>query len=291
MTARRPASIGEARFRRSVMAASLTRPATAIVTTVARNPSHGIVRKHGRGRTSHANLLWEKSMPFAKSSRYHRSRSQIEPARQTSQRVVQDPNSGDERALVIPLPHGREPARPAAMTMSAMTVKAVIRVSHFAEHTLPNLMVAVFSWIITETLAGCTAYAESLYPIPPAPEAVEAAPDETPRRRTADRLSLVSIHARLGVVNGEQPTLAPTLDHDQTDADTFVQPERQPGAIWRRCSSLGIFIAACALRIRRARARRRAIAELRGLDDRTLRDIGLSASDIEYIVWRDMERE
>jgi uncharacterized protein YjiS (DUF1127 family) len=289
MTARRPVSIGDARGRRSVMDASPTRPATAIVTTVARNPLHGIVRKHGRGRTSHANLLWEKSMPFAKSSPYHRSRSQIEPARRTNQRPVQEPNCNGERALVIPLSQLRRPSRPAAMTMSAMTVKAVTRISHFAEHTLPNLMVAVFSWIITETLAGCTAYAESLYPIPPAPEAVEAAPNETPRRRAADRLSLVSIHARLGVVSCEQPTLAPTLD--QTDADTFVQPERQPGAIWRRCSSLGIFIASCALRIRRARARRRAIAELRGLDERSLRDIGLSAIDIEYIVWRDTGRE
>ena len=228
-------------------------------------------------------------MPFAKSSPYHRSRSQIEPARRTNQRPVQEPNCNGERALVIPLSQLRRPSRPAAMTMSAMTVKAVTRISHFAEHTLPDLMVAVFSWIITETLAGCTAYAESLYPIPPAPEAVEAAPNETPRRRAADRLSLVSIHARLGVVSCEQPTLAPTLD--QTDADTFVQPERQPGAIWRRCSSLGIFIASCALRIRRARARRRAIAELRGLDERSLRDIGLSASDIEYIVWRDTGRE
>ena len=288
MTARRTSPIGEARCRHSVMAASSTRPATAIVTTVARNPLHGIVRKHGRGRTSHANLLWEKSMPLAKSSPYHRSRSQIEPARRTSQHAVQDPNSNGERALVIPLSHRRAPAR-RAKTVSAMATKAFNGVSHFAEHTLPNFLVAVFSWIITETLAGCTAYAESLYPIPPGPEAVEAAPDETPRRRAADRLGLVSIHARLGVVNCEQPTLAPALD--QTDADTFVQPERQPGAIWRRCSSLGNFIAACALRIRRARARRQAIAELRGLDDRTLRDIGLSASDIEYIVWHDMGRE
>jgi uncharacterized protein YjiS (DUF1127 family) len=233
--------------------------------------------------------LWEKSMPFAKSSPYHRSRSQIEPARRTNPRPVQEPNSNGERALVIPLSHGRKPSRPAAMTTSAMTVKAVTRISHFAEHTLPNLMVAVFSWIITETLAGCTAYAESLYPIPPVPEAVEAAPDEAPRRRAADHLSLVSIHARLGVVSGEQPTLAPALD--PTEGNSFAPAERQPGALWRRCSALGMFIAACALRIRRARARRQAIAELRGLDDRSLRDIGLSASDIEYIVWRDTGRE
>ena len=34
-----------------------------------------------------------------------------------------------------------------------------------------------------------------------------------------------------------------------------------------------------------------AIAELRALDDRSLRDIGLAASDIECIAWRDLRRE
>ncbi|MBV9562449.1 MAG: DUF1127 domain-containing protein [Bradyrhizobium sp.] len=32
----------------------------------------------------------------------------------------------------------------------------------------------------------------------------------------------------------------------------------------------------------RAQSRRRALAELRGLDDPTLRDVGLTRSDIEY---------
>jgi uncharacterized protein YjiS (DUF1127 family) len=289
MTARLTSPMDEARCRRGGMAASSTRPATAIVTAVARNRGYGIVRKHGCRRTSHANLLWEKSMPFAKSSPCHRSRSQIEPARRTSQHAVRDLNSNGERALVIPLSQRRAPTRPAAMTMSAMATKALNGISHFAEHTLPDFLVAVFSWIITETLAGCTAYAESLYPIPPAPEAAEPALDETPRRRAPERLSLVSIHARLDIVTCGKPTLAPTFDH--ADDDSFAQPQRRPGALWRYCSSLGMFIAACALRVRRARARRQAIAELRTLDDRSLRDIGLSTCDIEYIVWRDMERE
>jgi uncharacterized protein YjiS (DUF1127 family) len=287
MALRRTSSrIGEARSR---MAASSTGSVPAIVTAVARNPSRGIVRKHGCGRTSHANLSWEKSMPFAKSSPYYRSRSQIEPARRTSQHAAQDPNSNGERARVILLPQRRAQPRPAATTMSAMAIKALNGVSHFAEHTLPDFLVAVFSWIITETLAGCTAYAESLYPIPPAPEAAEPALDETPRRRAPERLSLASIHARLDIVTCEQPTLAPALD--PADYDRLAQPERRPGALWRHCSSLGIFIAACALRVRRARARRQAIAELRALDDRSLRDIGLTASDIDYIAWRDMGRE
>lgn len=226
-------------------------------------------------------------MPFAKSSSYPRSRSQIEPARRTHRHAVRDLNSDGERAIVIPLTSAI--ARPAAMTMSAMTVAAVKGISHFAEHTLPNLMVSVLSWIITETLAGCTAYAEALYPIPPAPKALEPAPDETRWRRTQERLSLAAIHARLDIVTCEQPTLAPALD--PTGGGAFVRPAPRPGALWRHCSSLGAFIAACASRIRRAHARQQAIAELRALDDRSLRDIGLSACDIEYIAWHDMRRE
>jgi uncharacterized protein YjiS (DUF1127 family) len=226
-------------------------------------------------------------MPFANSSSYPRSRSQIEPARRTNQHAVQELNSSGEWARVIPL--RRAPARPAAMTVSAMTVKVARGISHFAEHTLPDLMVAVFSWIITETLAGCTAYAEALYPIPPAPEAAEPALDETPQRRTPERLSLASIHARLDIVTCEQPTLAPALD--PADGDSFAPPKPRYRALWRRTSSLGIFIAACVLRVRRARARQQTIAELRALDDRSLRDIGLSACDIEHIARRGMGRE
>lgn len=289
MMARPISPMDEARCRRGVMVTSFARPATAIVTVVARNRGYGIVRKHGYGKPPHANLLWETSMPLAKSSPFQRSRSQIEPARRTSQRAAQESSSNGERALVIPLAQRRAPARPAAMTVSAMATKAVSGMSRFAEHTLPNFLVAVFSWIITETLAGCTAYAEALYPIPPAPEAAEPVLDETPRRWTPERLSLAQVHARLDIVTCEQPTLAPALD--PTDSDSYVRPERRPGAFWLYGSSLGIFITACALRVRRARARRQAIAELRGLDDRSLRDIGISACDIEYIAWRDMERE
>lgn len=265
--ARRPAPIGEARCRRSVMAASLARPATAIVTAVARNPSHGIVRKHGYGRTSHANLLWEKSMPFAKSSPYLRSRSQIEPARRTSQRGVQDPNSNGERALVIPLSHEYRPP----VARASATAKAVAALSHFAEHTFPDLLMAIVSWIIRETLAGCTAYAEALYPIPPE---LEPAPDETSPRRTANHLNLVSVHAREDLAERDLPIRA--------DGETLVQPAQQSApSFWR--AAFGPLVATCASRIRRARARRRAIAELCALDDRSLHDIGLSASDIEYI--------
>src|SRR5215471_10261847 len=120
MTAHRPASIGEARRRHGVAPAALTRPAADNITGVARNPSYGIFRKHGYGKNSHANLPWEKSMPFAKSLSHHRSRSQIEPAR----RIYQRPDVNGDRAPVIPLWRDGAPTRRPAKTMSARIAKA-----------------------------------------------------------------------------------------------------------------------------------------------------------------------
>jgi uncharacterized protein YjiS (DUF1127 family) len=52
-----------------------------------------------------------------------------------------------------------------------------------------------------------------------------------------------------------------------------------------------VFTRACRSQIRKAREQRQAIAELRRFDDRSLRDIGISACDIEYIVRHGARRE
>jgi uncharacterized protein YjiS (DUF1127 family) len=283
MSARRPAPIGEARCRRGVMAASPTGPATDIVTIVARNPARGIVPKHGRGRTSQANLPWEKSMPFAKSLSHHRSRSQIEPAR----RITRRPDVNGDRALVIPLL--RTPTRPAAMTMSARTGKAVAMLSDFAVNAFPNLLLAIICWTIKETLDGCAAYAEALYGVPFSSEVAEPVPAEIPPRQVPGHLSLVEIHARNDFGSRVQP--ASFVIPVQLDGETFARPGKKRGMFSRWRTALGIFIVAFGRRLRLARERRQAIAELRALDDRSLRDIGLSASDIAYIARDGARRE
>jgi uncharacterized protein YjiS (DUF1127 family) len=280
MTARRVAPIGEARSRRGAMAASRTRLAADIVTTVARNPAHG---KHGRGRTSQANLPWEKSMPFAKSLSHHRTRSQIEPARRINQRSDVD----SDRALVIPL--SRAPTRPAAITMRAKMVKAVATLADFAGNAFPNLLVAIVTWVVKETLDGCAAYAEALYGVPFSSEVAEPAPAEIPPRQAPRHLSLVAIHARDDFASRLNPASAviPVSVGDEA----LTRPGRKRGVLSRWRTALGIFIVAFGCRIRLARERRQAIAELRALDDRALRDIGLSASDIEYIARNGARRE
>jgi uncharacterized protein YjiS (DUF1127 family) len=45
-----------------------------------------------------------------------------------------------------------------------------------------------------------------------------------------------------------------------------------------------LFIQACTRRLAAERGRRSAILQLRGLDDRTLRDIGIHRGEIEFVV-------
>jgi uncharacterized protein YjiS (DUF1127 family) len=221
-------------------------------------------------------------MPFAKSSPRHRS--QIEPARQINRRPVPDLNVNCDRAFVIPLSRGRAPARPAAATMSALMVAAATSLSEFAANTLPNLLVAVFSWIIAETLAGCAAYAQAMYPIP---EAAEPVPAEIPSRKASNHLSMVSIHARDDFGNREQPAFMPS----RAAPGALAWPGKKRGTLSRWLAAFGIVVATCRSGIGRAHERRQAIAELRALDDRSLRDIGVVRYDIEYVVRHGARRE
>jgi uncharacterized protein YjiS (DUF1127 family) len=222
-------------------------------------------------------------MPSVKSTLHLRSRSQIEPARRISLNINRD------RALVIQLSRESAPARPAGAMMSAVMVKAIATFSQFAGHTFPNLLLATTSWIIAEMFAGCAAYAEAMYGIPLAPELAEPAPAEIPPRRAPNRLSLVSIHARDDFANPERPAYA-ALPAPAT-ARALARPGERRGKLSRWRSALRGLIDACHSTIRRAQARRQMIAELRELDDRSLRDIGVSRCDIEHVArygtWRE----
>jgi uncharacterized protein YjiS (DUF1127 family) len=147
-------------------------------------------------------------------------------------------------------------------------------------------------------MAGCAAYAEALYPIPPAleperPLPVAMAPHAASSGLSAAMPSLIPslslIHSKDDFVKRELQLRAGLPAH--TAALAFVRsgqrrPASLPWHIW-----LGLFIIAGWSKIQKAQERRRAIAELRGLDDRALRDIGLSHGEIEYVIRHGARRE
>jgi len=222
-------------------------------------------------------------MSFAKSLSHHRSRSQIEPARH----IIQRPDVNGDRALVIPL--SRAPARPATMTMSARIGKAAAMLSDFAANAFPNLLVAVVTWVIKETLDGCAAYAEAMYGVPFSSELAEPGHAEIPPRQAPKHLSLVAIDPRDDFGSRAHP--AAFVIPELPGVEALARPGKRRGMLSRWRTSLGIFIVAFGCRVRLALERRQAIAELRALDDRALRDIGLSASDVEYFARNGRRRE
>jgi uncharacterized protein YjiS (DUF1127 family) len=176
--------------------------------------------------------------------------------------------------------------------MSAAMVTAATTLSGFAATTLPNLLLAAFSWIIAETLAGCVAYAQAMYPIPipVAPEVAEPVPTGIPPRKSLSKpsnLSLVAIHARDDFTNRAQPAAVPS----RHGAGALVLVGRKQSTLSRWRAVLGILLTACYSGSRRTYQRRQAMAELRALDDRSLRDIGLFRYDIEYVVHHGARRE
>jgi uncharacterized protein YjiS (DUF1127 family) len=228
-------------------------------------------------------------MPFAKSSSYPRPRSQIEPARRVHQRT----DVGGDLAPVIPLLREGVSTRPAATTMSARIAKAGATLVDFGENALPNLLLAIVTWVVRETLDGCAAYAEALYGVPFS-EFAEPVPADIAQHPAPHRLRLVTIHARDDFENRGRPFMPARVEAEALawpGSLPVTLPAKRRGMLSRWRTAISIFIVASGSRIRLARERRQALAELRAMDERSLRDIGLTAGDIEYIVWRDVGRE
>jgi uncharacterized protein YjiS (DUF1127 family) len=139
------------------------------------------------------------------------------------------------------------------------------------EIVFSGFLLAFMSWTMAEVLAGCAAYAQAMYPCAIEDESVgqgdQGNPSGaksvrgSPSRRTESTVTFpVAVEH---VVRSEAPGAAsPGWSASITSL---------PGKLWSRA--------------RAVRDRRLAMAELRSLDDRALRDIGISRCDIEYFAW------
>jgi len=175
-------------------------------------------------------------------------------------------------------------------------VKAAAGFAACAEVAVPNFLLTAVSWTFAQALAGCAAYGEAMYP--GFVSVGEPVDQRDPARGTPSEhgnpnqlqsrtsgLSEISPIANDGI-RGRAPFLVSR--QTQSSATALVKTEyiersektRAAAAEWS--TSIASFLANLRSRIRRGRDSRLAIAELRAFDDRGLRDIGISRSDIEH---------
>jgi uncharacterized protein YjiS (DUF1127 family) len=179
-------------------------------------------------------------------------------------------------------------------------VKAAAGFAACAEVAVPNFLLTVVSWTFAQALAGCAAYGEAMYPgFVGAGEPVD---QRDPARGTPSEhgnpnqlqsrtssLSEISPIANDGI-RGRAPFLVSRQTRSSAAAlvktEHFERSERTHAAVAGWSTSIASFLASLRSRIRCGRDSRLTIAKLRALDDRRLRDIGISRSDIEHLAGR-----
>jgi uncharacterized protein YjiS (DUF1127 family) len=150
---------------------------------------------------------------------------------------------------------------------------------------------AVVSWIFKQAFEGCAAYAAAMYGIPvgelrdcrdPADESQMAR--EHTDRSVSQTSGEISTNANGNILYlGES-----SIVRLEAEFSAPPQPVRVGSLGW--IASISPIVAKIRSQIRQRRERRLA-AELQCFDDRSLRDIGISRCDIEYLVRHGDRRE
>ena len=263
-----------------------TKEAARRVTIVALISSAGMLRQHTQGRISRAKSFRERSMQFEK--QFHGGRSPF---------VLT--GHGDEAnrysTEISALPASSEDSAPRRSTVAA-AARFMVKAAASAE----DFLLTVVSWTFAQALAGCAAYGEAMYPgFVGAGEPVD---QRDPARGTPSEhgnpnqlqsrtsgLSEISPIANDGI-RGRAPFLVSRQTRSSAAAlvktEHIERSERTHAAVAGWSTSIASFLASLRSRIRCGRDSRLTIAKLRALDDRRLRDIGISRSDIEHLAGR-----
>jgi uncharacterized protein YjiS (DUF1127 family) len=231
-------------------------------------------------------------MSFANQLSDHRSRSPIQPLGQIDDRPTESLLARRGDTVILSWPIEETPRRNIPAPLSRLLVSAAAGFSHCVGSAFPNLVSVVLSWAIAEMLAACAAYAQAMYPaLAPAEASEPQRAMAMPRGRSSAiaHLSLVSSGTTDGIRRRE--ALLPRGPSPLAAPEPTQQPKPSPAPRTTWPASLGLLVAACGAKLRLALERRRAIAELRDLDERSLRDIGISYSEIKEVVRHGAKRE
>lgn len=150
------------------------------------------------------------------------------------------------------------------------------------EIVFSRFLLAFMSWTMAEVLAGCAAYAQAMYPC-----YVE---EELVGQGDVSR-------GDNGNPSGVKPIVRSPSRWTKSTVTVPIAVERAarsqaPGVASRGCgASLTSLAGKLWSRVRAMRDRRLAMAELRSLDDRALRDIGICRFDIECFARHGDRRE
>ena len=188
------------------------------------------------------------------------------------------------------------PRRPTVAAGARLMVNPAAGLAACADIAFQNFLLAVVYWTFAQVLAGCPAYGEAMYPdlvgvgeLVDQSDPVRGTQSEhgNPNQLPSQTSSLSEISS---IANDEIKGRRPFLGSRQTQsgAADLVRTEYAEPSEGTRAASVGSiasdasFIARFLSRIRRGRESRMAIAELRGFDDRELKDIGISRCNIEH---------
>jgi uncharacterized protein YjiS (DUF1127 family) len=204
---------------------------------------------------------------------------------------AQDQLKGDDIALST-WSEGDRSSRGISVTVSQLMAKAVRGLAACGEAAFPRFLFAVMSWMMAQALAGSIAYAEAMYPCfvdlgdshDPAAQPENRDPNQL--RNQTSALSKIYPIARSEAAGNSQISRQTLSRAVALEAAYVVRSEMVRTASPGWSSSIKSRFAEFRSRMRRERDRRLAIAELRALDDRMLRDIGIFRCDIEYFVRR-----
>jgi uncharacterized protein YjiS (DUF1127 family) len=237
-------------------------------------------------------MLALKQLPYDSSSSPHRA-----PRRLDGHAAARERSSSSDKAPLSLRPQ-EKPQRTFLAASSRLFAETFARIPVHAGSTFLNVILAVFSWVTAEFLAGCAAYAAAWHPTPMIAEGCVARrapvppPASTSRPDARSDLKAISSKATPAIEGaglllvGQARSLPATMSCPEHRAPTQHTPSaRQRGYAPIRAAS--VLLSA----IRERQARHQALIELGNFDDRMLRDIGISRGEIESIGRRTIWRE
>lgn len=226
-------------------------------------------------------------MPVAKHLSYAASRSRMERSRRIGR--IDGPSSVQLRLHHDEAPTARPQhalSRVPAIAAAAVASRSSFRIGVQITGATGDILWAIASWTGKAMLDGCAAYAFAMYGIPDAIDG-DTSDDAEPSKPSVPApalsrppLQVVSLDPEPNIRAAKILLLDTARPYPVVECETRSEQTSSPHSPWRAVIALALLLPS---RIQKGYVRHQAIAELKSLDDRSLRDMGISRADIGYV--------